>query len=80
MIPKSGLAGPARDNLLKRVEMKRQADLSSAAHRAELEAAAPAADLAKTTDFSTLPGFDEFRLHRLICDKLGIEAPYFKMH
>ena len=34
----------------------------------------------KSTDFSTLPGYDELRLYRSIGRKFGIENPYFRMH
>jgi len=33
-----------------------------------------------STDFSTLPGYDELRLYRSIADKFGIDNPYFRMH
>ena len=33
-----------------------------------------------STDFSTLPGYDELRVYRSIGQKFGVESPYFRTH
>jgi 8-amino-7-oxononanoate synthase len=33
-----------------------------------------------STDFSTLPGYDELRLYRSIADKFDVDNPYFRVH
>ncbi len=68
----STLAHATRQRLLARVEAIQDAASVSPAERA-------AAGL-KSTDFSTLPGYDELRLYRSLGQKFGIESPYFRTH
>jgi 8-amino-7-oxononanoate synthase len=67
---KASLTDSLREGLLRRAETVRLAKVS--ATRREPAAA--------STDFSTLPGYDELRLYQKIGDRLGIGNPYFRMH
>jgi 8-amino-7-oxononanoate synthase len=58
-----------RKRLMARVEAMRRG--SETAH--EREAGDP-------TDFSSLPGFEELRLQRVVAAQLGLDSPYFKLH
>ena len=70
----SNLAGDARENLLRRVDKKWQAERSRPAARLD-----SAQTLQAMTDFSTLPGYAELSMHRVIGGKLGLD-PYFRLH
>jgi 8-amino-7-oxononanoate synthase len=70
----SPLAEGAREQLFSRVDLMRRAADPRAA---DVPDAAPTA---RFTDFSTLPGYDELRLHRSIGDEFGLENPYFRLH
>jgi 8-amino-7-oxononanoate synthase len=71
----SPLAGAARDKLFSRVSSMRRAEKNRQA-----APSVPAPERSAATDFSTLPGFEELRMQRVIGDKFGLENPYFKMH
>jgi 8-amino-7-oxononanoate synthase len=70
----SPLAEGAREQLFSRVDLMRRAGNP---RPADVPDAAPTA---RFTDFSTLPGYDELRLHRSIGDQFGLENPYFRLH
>jgi 8-amino-7-oxononanoate synthase len=66
------LATATRERLLQRVEaIQDAASIGPSDH----VSAAP-----KSTDFSTLPGYDELRLYRSLGQKFGVENPYFRVH
>jgi 8-amino-7-oxononanoate synthase len=69
----SALATHAREQLRQHVVSMQQTQTS---RRADQTPAAPAA----STDFSTLPGYDELRLYRSIADKFDVDNPYFRVH
>jgi 8-amino-7-oxononanoate synthase len=69
----SALATHARDQLRQHV-VSMQQTLTS--RRADQTPAAADA----STDFSTLPGYDELRLYRSIADKFDVDNPYFRVH
>jgi 8-amino-7-oxononanoate synthase len=68
----STLAQATRQRLLARVEAIQDAASVSPSERAAAEI--------RSTDFSTLPGYDELRLYRSLGQKFGIESPYFRTH
>jgi 8-amino-7-oxononanoate synthase len=68
----SPLASATRERLRQRVEA-----IQDAASISPSEVVA--AEL-KSTDFSTLPGYDELRFYRSLGQKFGIENPYFRTH
>lgn len=68
----SSLATAARAQLLRRVEAMRYADAAAAPQ----VSASPSA----STDFSTLPGYDELRFYQSLGQKFGVESPYFRTH
>jgi 8-amino-7-oxononanoate synthase len=70
----SPLAGETRERLLRRVEAIQDAAPLQASER--LDSAARA----KSTDFSTLPGYDELRFFLSLGQKFGVENPYFRIH
>jgi 8-amino-7-oxononanoate synthase len=70
----SPLASDSRQRLLRRVEAIQDA--------ASIQTSPPditAADR-KSTDFSTLPGYDELRFYRSLGQKYGVASPYFRTH
>jgi len=73
--PKSFLAGVSRDGLLRRVEALRLAEAARGVRRQENSPSG-----SRATDFTTLPGYDEFLLHRAIADKVGVTNPFFRLH
>jgi 8-amino-7-oxononanoate synthase len=74
--PERALTGKAREQLFLRVEaMQQKHRLQSTGATADQEPSE-----ARLTDFSTLPGYDELRLHRSIGEKLGLDNPYFRLH
>jgi 8-amino-7-oxononanoate synthase len=68
----SPLAGATRERLLQRVEAIQDA--------ASIEPSEHVATPPKSTDFSTLPGYDELRFYRSLGQKFGIDNPYFRTH
>jgi 8-amino-7-oxononanoate synthase len=70
---RSTLAVDARKHLRDRV-----ASMQKSAATPRTNSAVPPPTAA--TDFSTLPGYDELRLYRLIADTFGLDNPYFRMH
>jgi 8-amino-7-oxononanoate synthase len=68
----SPLTSATRQRLLQRVEAIQDAALIGTSERVAAEQ--------KSTDFSTLPGYDELRLYRSLGRKFGIESPYFRTH
>ena len=68
----SYLADETRQRLLRRAEAIHETPSVNPADRA--------AALAKHTDFSTLPGYDELRLYHALGQKFGVENPYFRIH
>jgi 8-amino-7-oxononanoate synthase len=66
------LASETRARLLQRVEAIKDA--------APVEAAAPIAAQHDSTDFSTLPGYNDLRVYRSLGQKFGLESPYFRAH
>ena len=66
------MASATRQRLLQRVEAIHDAASIGASERSAAEQ--------KSTDFSTLPGYDELRLYRSLGQKFGIESPYFRTH
>jgi 8-amino-7-oxononanoate synthase len=66
------LAQATRQRLLARVEAIQDAASVNPSERAAAET--------RSTDFSTLPGYDELRLYRSLGQKFGIESPYFRTH
>ncbi len=70
----SPLAGTMREQLLRRVEaMQEAAPVTAAAGEA-------AARGASSTDFTTLPGYQELRFYLSLSEKYGVGNPYFRMH
>ncbi len=70
--PPVHLANETRSRLLQRVEAIQDAAL--------VESAQHTAAQANSTDFSTLPGYDDLRIYRSLGQKFGLESPYFRMH
>jgi 8-amino-7-oxononanoate synthase len=70
----SPLAAKARERLLSRVDVMRQAAKPRPVD------SDPSRGDARFTDFATLPGYDELRLQRSIGDRFGLRNPYFRMH
>jgi 8-amino-7-oxononanoate synthase len=70
----SPLTGGTRERLLRRVESMQEAVATNAVQRPG------AAAQLKSTDFSTLPGYDELRFYRSMGEKFGVDYPYFRMH
>lgn len=68
----SSLAQAARQRLLQRVEATQDSASIGPSDRVRAEP--------KSTDFSTLPGYDELRFYRSLGQKFGVESPYFRMH
>lgn len=68
----SYLADDTRERLLRRVEaMQDAAPTDSPAHiAAQID----------STDFSTLPGYDDLRVYRSLGEKFGLQSPYFRTH
>lgn len=75
MSKETALTGPAREHLFSRVASMRKPEALERPETADLRVIG-----SKFTDFSTLPGYDELRLQRLVGEKLGLENPYFRMH
>jgi 8-amino-7-oxononanoate synthase len=72
-LKRSTLAVEARKHLRDRV-----ASMQKSAATLRTNRAAPPPT--EGTDFSTLPGYDELRLYRLIADTFGLDNPYFRLH
>jgi 8-amino-7-oxononanoate synthase len=68
----SALAHAARQRLLQRVEATQVSASNGPSDRVKAEP--------KSTDFSTLPGYDELRFYRSLGQKFGVENPYFRLH
>lgn len=77
MTSKPALTASAREHLFSRVASMRKPEVLAPSEL--LMAESPGAN-SRFTDFSTLPGYEELRLQRLIGEKLGLENPYFRMH
>lgn len=75
MIKRTSLASATRERLLRRVEAIREAAVPLDAVPADRRTAESC-----STDFSTLPGYDELRLYRSLGARFGIESPYFRTH
>ena len=75
MSKESALTGRAREHLFSRVASMRKPEVLEKVEPVDLKPGG-----SKFTDFSTLPGYDELRLQRLVGEKLGLENPYFRMH
>ncbi|HVZ52109.1 MAG TPA: aminotransferase class I/II-fold pyridoxal phosphate-dependent enzyme [Pseudolabrys sp.] len=75
MSKESALTGRARENLFSRVASMRKPEAQDKVEPVDLKLVGN-----RFTDFSTLPGYDELRLQRLVGEKLGLENPYFRMH
>jgi 8-amino-7-oxononanoate synthase len=68
----SHLASETRERLLRRVEAMQDA--------APVEPSTHVAAQLNSTDFSTLPGYDDLRVYRSLGQKFGLESPYFRIH
>ena len=66
------LPGATRERLLRRVAAIQDA--------ASINSSARLAAQCKSTDFSTLPGYDELRLYLSVGQKFGLGNPYFRVH
>jgi len=68
------LTGRARDRLLSVVLSMHQAGQPRSVEKVA------DANNSQFTDFSTLPGYEELRVQRMIGDRCGLDNPYFRMH
>jgi 8-amino-7-oxononanoate synthase len=68
----SPLAGQSRERLLRRVEAIQDAALINSPERVVTRP--------NSTDFSTLPGYDELRFYLSVGQKFELGNPYFRMH
>jgi 8-amino-7-oxononanoate synthase len=66
------LAGETRQLLLRRVEAIHDASWINSSERAAAQQ--------RTTELSTLPGYDELRFYFSVGQKFGVDNPYFRMH
>jgi 8-amino-7-oxononanoate synthase len=66
------LADETRERLLRRVAAIQNATWIQSSERVAAQQ--------KSTDFSTLPGYDELRFYLSAGQKLGVAFPYFRMH
>jgi 8-amino-7-oxononanoate synthase len=71
---KRSLANETRQRLFRRVEAIRVSTSTNASP------ASPLSPKQKSTDFSTLPGYDELRFYRSVGEKFGVENPYLRTH
>ena len=74
MSTKRSLAKETRQRLFRRVEAIRVSSSTDAS-----SATLPNPEQ-KSTDFSTLPGYDELRFYRSLGEKFGVENPYLRTH
>lgn len=69
------LESAARERLFSRIDTMRSAQKN----RTVLETKTPSRQAA-STDFATLPGYEELRLQRAFAERFGLQNPYFKQH
>lgn len=68
----SHLASETRARLQQRVDAIKDAAPSASVRRV--------AEQDQSTDFSTLPGYDELRIYHSLGQKFGVTNPYFRLH